>query len=110
MPTGFHGSNRRATLPRNWPQIRQQVLRRDGYQCQIRAPMCATIAREVDHVGDRNDHRPEALRAACTPCHRDRSSRQGGRAAGVRARARKAARFRSPESHPGLINDEGPDH
>lgn len=100
---GWQGSTRKATLPANWWRLRASVLRRDNHTCQLRDPGCIGHATEVDHAGDRDDHRPEKLRAACKPCHQLRSSGQGGAAAGKAARARKAARFRPPEPHPGLL-------
>lgn len=60
-------------------------------------------ATEVDHMGSRDDHRPESLRSACSPCHLLRSSGQGGAAAGRAARARAAAKRRPEEGHPGLV-------
>lgn len=57
-----------------WPRIRVQVLRRDGYLCQIRGTRCLGEASEVDHVvplsrrGPAYD--PSNLRAACAPCNR----------------------------------------
>ncbi len=71
------GSDRRATLPRNWDTIRRRILERDGHRCQIRDPGCTTLAVEVDHIGDRDDHRDQMLRAACSPCHAHRSAMQG---------------------------------
>ena len=103
MPTGWQGSTRRATLPKDWWRVRWAVLERDGHRCQLREPdLCVGIAAEVDHIGSRADHRPENLRAACRPCHQHRSSQQGGQAAGERRRARVAARRRPPEPHPGM--------
>lgn len=101
---GWRDSTRRSTLPADWPRVRNHVLKRDGRQCRIAGPMCIGTATEVDHVGDREDHRPESLRAACSPCHLDRSSRQG---AGASAQARRqivAARKRPQERHPGLVD------
>lgn len=93
------GSDRRATLPRNWDTIRRRILERDGHRCQIRDPGCTTLATECDHIGERTDHRPEMLRAACQPCHSHRSAMQG-----VEARATVAERSTRPTStHPGLI-------
>lgn len=104
MPTGWKGSTRRATLGPDYFRNRAKVMRRDGGQCQLRTPgVCVGEATDCDHIGDRLDHRPENMRAACNPCHQARSSRQGGQSSGVRARARKAARLRVPEQHPGKL-------
>lgn len=91
-------SDRRASLPSNWRAIRQAVLVRDAYLCQIQDEGCTRTASEVDHVGDRNDHRLEVLRAACRSCHGKRTARQGN-AAKMRKRVNA---MRSKERHPGL--------
>jgi 5-methylcytosine-specific restriction protein A len=97
-------SARKASLPKDWWRIRWQVLERDHHRCQIRIPdRCIGVANQVDHAGDRNDHRPENMRAACGPCHAHRSANQGGVAAGKARAARVAARKRIPERHPGSL-------
>lgn len=68
------GSNRRAELPHNWAQTRRRILARDRHRCQW--PGCTTTATEVDHIGDRNDHRAGNLRALCTPHHTARTQAQ----------------------------------
>lgn len=93
------GSDRRATLPRNWDIIRRRILERDGHRCQIRDPGCTLLATECDHIGDRDDHRDENLRGACRHCHAHRSAMQG-----VEGRAAVAERSERPAStHPGLV-------
>lgn len=100
----WQGSTRRVTLGKTYHRNRALVMRRDGRRCQLRTPgICIGAATECDHVGDRLDHSVENMRAACHPCHLDRSSRQGGQAAGQARKARAAARFREPERHPGLL-------
>lgn len=91
-------SRRRAELPPNWATLRLSVLERDGYQCQIRGPRCALTANEVDHVGDRHDHRPEALRSACHPCHAQHTAEQA-----QAARPSRPSRIRPVDKHPGLF-------
>jgi 5-methylcytosine-specific restriction endonuclease McrA len=110
VPTGWKGSTRRATLPREFFRNRARALRRDGYRCQLRYPdICTGVANQGDHIGDRLDHRVENLRAACPECHQHRSSQQGGQAYAEAAQRRVRARRRPPERHPGaLTNDEGP--
>lgn len=106
MPRGFgqwQGSTRRATLGKDYFHNRAIVMRRDGHRCQIRGPRCIGEATDCDHIGDRLDHRPENMRAACRPCHLERSAGQGGAAAGQARRARAASRFREPEPHPGTL-------
>lgn len=113
MPTGWQGSTRRQTLDREFFRNRERVLRRDGRQCQLRIPgVCTGAANQADHIGDRLDHSPENMRAACPECHQRRSSEQGGRAYAERARARVRARTRPAEPHPGLLRparDDAPD-
>ena len=96
-------STRRSTLPPDWCRVRNHVLKRDGRLCRIQGPLCIGTATEVDHTGDREDHRPEALQAACNPCHQAKSSAQGGQDAGRARRERVAARKRAPERHPGIL-------
>lgn len=98
----WHGSTRRATLPPDWPTIRPRILRRDHHRCQLAGPRCLVRATEVDHIGDRDDHRDENLRAACRPCHMTRSSSQGGQAAAAAYAAIAARRYRPSEPHPGM--------
>jgi 5-methylcytosine-specific restriction protein A len=100
----WRGSTRRTTLGKEYFRNRAHVMKRDGHQCQIRTPgLCIGAANQCDHIGDRLDHSPENMRAACEPCHQARSSGQGGAAAGQARRARAAARSRQPEPHPGVI-------
>ena len=108
MPGRWQGSTRRSTLGKDYFRNRAIVMRRDGRQCQIRTPgLCIGDANQCDHIGDRNDHRPENMRAACEPCHQQRSSGQGGTAAGQARRARATSRYRTPEPHPGLVPPTG---
>lgn len=102
MPTGWRGSNRRETLGPEYFRNRAIVLRRDKRKCQLRfRGLCIGNANQCDHIGDRRDHRPENMRAACGPCHQYRSSQQGAEAAVKQRREIVAARKRPPESHPG---------
>jgi 5-methylcytosine-specific restriction enzyme A len=95
----WHGSTRKDTLPPDWPQRRERRLRADGYRCQhVREDteqQCGAHANQVDHTGDRNDHRHEMLQSLCEYHHQQKSSAQGGDAAAAR---RRAARRR----HPGI--------
>jgi 5-methylcytosine-specific restriction endonuclease McrA len=99
MSGGWVGSNRRAELPPDWyTAIRPAVLRRDEYRCRNRidGQVCGRRANQVDHIGDRHDHRPEMLQALCAECHAKKSSRQGNDARWA------VRRQRPPERHPGL--------
>ncbi len=92
----WEGSTRRQTLPLNWyTELRPQALERDGGRCQIQVEeICVGTANQVDHIGDRDDHRLANLRAACGPCHQRRSAQQG--------RAARSGERRPPEPHPAL--------
>ncbi|MFD5838209.1 HNH endonuclease [Streptomyces collinus] len=100
MSGRWAGSNRRAELPADWQsRIRPFVLARDEHRCRNRIgrQVCGRRANQVDHIGDRDDHRPENLQALCEDCHNRKSSRQGND-------ARWAARMQRPaERHPGLL-------
>ncbi|MGW0015510.1 HNH endonuclease [Streptomyces tendae] len=100
MSGGWAGSNRRAELPADWYTYRRPtVLQRDEYRCRnrINGHVCGRHANQVDHIGDKHDHRIEMLQALCADCHAHKSSRQGNA-------ARWAERTTRPkERHPGLI-------
>ena len=89
-------------MPPDWMRRRNHVLKRDARICKIQDPMCISVATEVDHIGDRMNHSEGNLRAACKPCHQNRSSGQGGAAAGRMRRAMASQRRRPPEAHPGI--------
>lgn len=98
MSGQWKGSDRRASLPKDWDRRRKRILRRDGYRCteQTAAGRCEAVANQVDHVGDRDDHRDEMLRSLCQAHHDAKSSQQG-----VEARvARRNARLRPAPQHP----------
>lgn len=95
MSGGWTDSNRRAELPPNWyTEIRTTVLKRDGHRCQA----CGYPASDVDHIGDKDDHRLTNLQALCGWCHRKKTSRQGNQSVN-RIKVREG---REPEAHPGL--------
>lgn len=104
MTGHWAGSNRRDTLPPDWPARRIAVLRRDGHRCTWRTgpisdgQTCGKPANQVDHTGHPDDHRLEKLRALCEPHHNRKSSAQGNAARAARA----AQRLRPVEPHPGL--------
>lgn len=86
-------------MPSDWARhIRPSILDRDGHMCTMvdDGVPCVMVAREVDHIGDRDDHRPENLRAVCEWHHARRSSAQGN------AARRRPAERRQRETHPGL--------
>jgi hypothetical protein len=97
---GWGGSNRKAELPDNWPQMRLATMVAAGWRCQaIRkdGTRCPKRATDCDHYGDKNDH--TKLRALCGFHHDQRSSRQGVEA----RRELTTGRRRPPERHPGEL-------
>jgi 5-methylcytosine-specific restriction endonuclease McrA len=60
-------------------RVRQAVLERDGYRCQIGAPGCLERATQVDHIVPRSHGGamwdPDNLRAACERCNQGRRVR-----------------------------------
>lgn len=101
MP-GWQGSSRKATLPKDWRKIREQVLNRDRGKCTWRAGgiKCDRDANQVDHIVPGSDHSLSNLRALCREHHAIKSSSEGGRAKRRVSRYRVA---RPSEQHPGLI-------
>lgn len=94
----WHDGNRDRGLPPDWPQLRAAVIRRDGGCCV----WCGQPGSEVDHIGRRDVHEVHNLRLLCAPCHRRRTSRQGGKAYQAALKAAKK-RLRREEPHPGRI-------
>jgi 5-methylcytosine-specific restriction protein A len=70
---------------RPWRRVRDRVLERDGYVCQLRYPgVCLGVATTADHIltvlnGGGND--PANLRASCAPCNLARENRRRSRPA-----------------------------
>lgn len=64
-------------------RIRDIVLRRDNYECQLRLPGCTFKADSVDHVRPRESagDGPDNLRAACIWCNKSRGDPRRGDAA-----------------------------
>lgn len=58
---------------------RLACLRRANWRCEIRiAGVCTGAASQADHIaGIANDPHHNALRAACEPCHKYVTARQG---------------------------------
>lgn len=104
MPGGWQGSERRATLPKDWRHTRAPyVLKRDGHRCRWILPSgarCPRVATEVDHIGDATDHSYANLRALCEHHHGKRSSKQGNDA---RRQKSKVKRQRPARRHPGTL-------
>ena len=89
--------------------VRQRILERDRYTCQIAEFGCLVTATEVDHVINvaslgipREDaNEDHMLQAACSNCHARKTERER-RAAHAASNARRAARRHLPSTpHPG---------
>lgn len=101
---------------RAWRHVRQLVLERARYRCEIEVPgVCVHGATQVDHKENlaalgisRNDPRaldPANLQATCDRCHRYKTERERVKALAEsnrqRAEARRARLGRKPRPHPG---------
>lgn len=63
---GKHGSTAR------WRRLRELVLTRDGWRCQLNGPRCQGEAHTVDHLVARKHGGTDDLDnlvAACAPCN-----------------------------------------
>ncbi len=89
----WRGSTRASRLPPGWKRLRQAVLERDGFVCQLRLPGCTGLATQADHIVAGDDHSLANLQAACAHCNAAKNHRERPRPAPLR---------REPEAHPGL--------
>jgi hypothetical protein len=75
-----------------WRKLRTQILRRDGYLCQVRGPRCTVQATAVDHIIPVDSggpvYDPENLRAICASCNVSRARRQKEQQGWRRSRSR----------------------
>jgi 5-methylcytosine-specific restriction endonuclease McrA len=78
-----------------WRLLRDAVLVRDGYRCQIGGSRCTLRATSADHIVARHEGGafwdPANLRAACRSCNSQRGAQvtndvRAGRALGTRSR------------------------
>ncbi len=95
------GSDRRVRLPKEWHAQRQRVLRDGGRICHV----CGLPgADQVDHIRPGDDHSDANLAPIHKePCHREKSSREGGQALGRVRKQIAASRKRPAERHPGEL-------
>ncbi|WP_204806303.1 HNH endonuclease [Mycobacterium riyadhense] len=86
---GWKTSPRTASSQRTgktaWKRLRNQVLQRDGHQCQIKGPGCLVHADQVDHIvpvhlGGTDD--PSNAQSCCKPCHDWKTAREARAARG----------------------------
>ena len=101
MSGGWQNSNRVNELPRNWKQLRLQVLVRDGYQCTHidDYTRCTQRATDVDHIEHGNNHSLNNLRSLCNWHHARKSSAEGNQSPN---RQRETIRRPQP-AHPGML-------
>lgn len=101
MTAAWASSNRRAELPSNWGTIVKRIKRRDGHRCTWveRGQRCLRTSHlEVDHHGDKHDHRDHNLRTLCSVHHLEHTQTQAATArAALPTRTRPTA-----TQHPGL--------
>jgi 5-methylcytosine-specific restriction endonuclease McrA len=97
MAHNWGTSKRLSRLPKNWRQLRKQVLERDS-TCVLCGVRPSTVADHIKPMTD--DHRLEALQGVCDPCHRQKTAKE---AAAARAAAPRPTRKRPGEEHPGLL-------
>lgn len=98
-------SDRRDRLPKDWPQIRRRVLKRDGGRCTERndyGQRCPELATDVDHVKPGDDHSLSNLRSLCSWHHNRKSGAEGAQARAA-IRRRNGKKFKRTENHPGLL-------
>lgn len=103
MSGQWAGSNRRQSLPENWPEIRQRILARDGRRCQAVLEstgwLCGQPGNQVDHInrfGSQTD--PNNLQTLCAWHHARKSAAEGNQ-----ARAPRPTDKRPKKRHPGLL-------
>lgn len=98
----WEGSDRKARLPKNWAQLRAQVLKRDDHRCTWRlksGKRCPRKATDVDHRVAGDNHALTNLQALCADHHAKKSSLEGRQA----RQGKQALRRRPPEAMPGRV-------
>ncbi len=102
MSGKWASSNRRDELPHNWQQVRDEVRRRAGGQCETITDgnRCPNKGTDCDHINDRNDHRSEACQWICGAHHALKTGEEA--TAALRALNAKLAHPATRSVHPGL--------
>lgn len=96
----WHTSDRRSRLPDDWPQLRSQVRKRAGNQCEWvleGGRRCPTPGSDCDHVIPGDDHSMGNLQWLCYPHHKVKTTQDNARAQALRL----ALRVRPTPPHPG---------
>jgi 5-methylcytosine-specific restriction protein A len=98
--SGWHGSDRHARLPSNWPTLATQVWKRDQSTCQHchKKLTRGTREGEVDHIEPGDNHHLTNLQLLCHDCHSTKTTSEATHA----RQHQQASRLRPPEQHPGL--------
>jgi hypothetical protein len=98
MSGQWASSNRRATLPKNWANIRGAVARRAQGLCEATRHVtgCDGRGNECDHIGDPLDHTLGNLQWLSPACHRAKTQEESKKAKA------KTNRKRSKPLHPGV--------
>ena len=77
-----------------WEKLRAAALARDMHLCQIcQREGRVTPAREVDHITPKAKGGADTLenvQSVCTPCHREKTTREAAEAQGRKVRQRLA--------------------
>lgn len=103
-------SDRKSTLPADWPVRRQVVLSRAKGRCEVShksGRRCWDDAKDVDHIvphseGGSDDY--SNLQAICSWHHSKKSSAEGGRAFQAADAERRKILKHPVEEHPGRIS------
>lgn len=98
-------SERRLSLPKNWPDLIRAVKKRSGGRCEFELPSGARCPRKngggVDHITPNNDHSMSNLRDSCPHHHGKKSSAEG--LAARAAKAKPVVRFPAGEHPRGML-------
>lgn len=94
-------SDRKDRLPPDWPDIRRAVKARARGRCQANPhdPKCPGWGSDADHITPGDDHSMDNLQWLSGACHWAKTNRETA----ARNRARKAAKLKPTEQHPGRL-------
>jgi 5-methylcytosine-specific restriction enzyme A len=101
----WEGSTRRQRLPSDWrSRIVPRIMRRDNHRCQWPNDhgICGWQATDIDHKQPGDNHSDDNLWALCSWHHDKKTAHEGNTARRNNGYIREK---RTPESHPGIINN-----